>query len=129
MVIRKRRDSVFSKRCWLFIGMPRLCFAANRIAPLPNYHRFKPYLAQSIILPVALSYRRHFIVFSLQHDLSLERKIVLLHHDLFREKKNYLVAVRFVFEKKFSSLFVVLNSAKFYFSTYFVDGTPYKPIG
>ena len=31
MVIRKRRDSVYSEMCLLCIDRPRLCFAVNRL--------------------------------------------------------------------------------------------------
>ena len=79
MIIRKRRDSVYSKRWWLFIGRPKLRFAVNRISSLPNYHeRFQTYFARTTILPVALFYRRHFTVFLLLYDLSFEKQICFI---------------------------------------------------
>ena len=58
---------------------PRLCFAVNEILPLPNYHKsFRTRLARSTILQVVLFYRPHFKMFSLLHELSVEKKNVFV---------------------------------------------------
>ena len=84
MVIRKRRDSIYSNMCWLFLGRPRLCFAVNEILPLLNYHR-KRFRGCMICLC-----KRKII--SLLYDLSLKRKNASLY-DMSLERKNAFVAV------------------------------------
>ena len=92
MVIRKRRDSVYSNTRWLFIDKPRLCFAIDQILPFPIYHEnFRTYFARNSILQEALFYRLHFTVFSLLYDLFLERKNVSLPYDLSLQRNTAVV--------------------------------------
>ena len=84
-------------------------FNVNRMLLLPIYHkRFGTYLAQSINSQVVLFYRWHFPVFLLLSNLFWNGKILSLLYDLLLKKKKWFITVRFV-----------LNSAKFYFFTYF----------
>ena len=49
VIVRKRRDSVYSKMCCIFIGRQRLCFAFKGISPGPDYHKlFRTYFARTL---------------------------------------------------------------------------------
>ena len=68
MVISKRRGSVYSKMCCLFIGLGFVLWLTE-----PCRFRITTNVSEHV-LHEALFYKRPFIVFSLRYELSLEKK-------------------------------------------------------
>ena len=108
VVIRKQQGLVYSNMCWLLIGRPRLCFTANEILPLLNYHEnFRTYFAHSTILHVALFYRPHFTMISLLYDLFLKRKKCFVALQFVFGKENHFRCCMICLGKE--KLFLLLN--------------------